>query len=203
MNNEEMDKVEEFTKKDEATIVVNKRVLTQIGGILGGILMIFGCLTPMCSISLLGMTKSFLYISGDGKEVCVLAASIILLILIKKQVVSMIPTIASIAIFVYDCSNLYGKADQLVDYGAGFYLLILGFIFLVISGILAIGGKWDRKDKKSTVAVVIIFILTIVAIISVELLSEFIAKDTAYKTAVSSMQEKDYDKAIDVANLTV
>lgn len=158
MDDEKMNNTEESVEKDETTIVVNKRMLSKIGGIVGAILVILGCIIPMYSISLFGMTKAFHYISGDGKVLCVLAVSTIILILIKKQIFTIIPTIVSIAIFIYDASGIVGNTGSLINYNIGFYILILGLLLMVAEVILSIIGKWDRKDKKSNITAIIVLV---------------------------------------------
>ena len=197
MDNERKDITEESVEKDETTIVVNKRMLSKIGGIVGAILVILGCIIPMYSISLFGMTKAFHYISGAGKVLCVLAVSTIILILIKKQIFTIIPTIVSIAIFIYDASSIVGNTGSLINYNIGFYILILGLLLLVAEGILSIIGKWDRKDKKSNITAIIVLVSSIIVIVLAELLGQLITTNSAYKDAVSSMQKKNYETAIE------
>ena len=197
MNDEKMNNTEESVAKDETTIVINKKMLSKIGGIIGAIFVILGCITPMYGISLFGINESFYYISGDGKIICVLAVSTIILILIKKQIFTIIPTIVSIAVFVYDMSGIVGKTGSLVNYKVGFFLLILGLLLLAAEVILSIMGKWDRKDKKSNIIAIVILVASIVVIVLAELLGQIITTNNAYKKALSSMQKKDYDTAIE------
>lgn len=183
--------------KDETTIVVNKRVIAKIGGIIGAALVILGSIIPMYSISLFGMSKSFQYISGDGKVLCVMAVATIILILIKKQMFTIIPTIVSIAIFGYDLSGIVGETGSLINYSIGFYVLILGLLILAASVVLSIIGKWDRIDKKSNITAIIILAASIVVIVLAELLGQLITTNSTYKKALASMQKKDYNTAIE------
>lgn len=197
MDDEKMNNTEESVVKEETTIVINKKMLSKIGGILGAILVILGCIIPMYSISLFGMTKVFHYISGDGKILCVLAVSTIILILIKKQIFTIIPTIVSIAIFIYDASGIVGNTGSLINYNIGFYILILGLLLMVAEVILSIIGKWDRKDKKSNITAIIVLVSSIIVIVLAEMLGQLITTNSAYNDAVSSMQKKNYETAIE------
>lgn len=111
---------------------------------LGGcLLVIISLFLPFVTVSMefLGqnISQSANFIEGDGVIVFVAVVVAGVLIFIKKEILSLVPLVISVAITLYDAINgasKFGEVSSLysgikLSYGVGFYLAIIGLIFAI------------------------------------------------------------------------
>lgn len=110
-------------------------------GIVACFLIIIGCLLPFASVSMLGYSQSVSLLS-DGKDgiIFLVAALVtIALILIKKDLLSLIAGIITGGLGVYEIiytNSQLGDYSSMVNKGMGYYLLLIGAIVLIASVVL-------------------------------------------------------------------
>lgn len=111
------------------------------GGVaLGGVLTIFSCFLEYVS-ALGGLATTSLIKGGDGYFFLVLAiASIILTFLNSEKFdrVALVTTAAMMGLAVFeisDTSDKLGGYGNLIDYGAGYYLMIAGSIIALLAAV--------------------------------------------------------------------
>lgn len=110
-------------------------------GIVACFLIIIGCLLPFASVSILGYSQSVSLLS-DGKDgiIFLVAALVtIALILIKKDLLSLIAGIITGGLGIYEIiytNSQLGQYSSMVNKGMGYYLLLIGAIVLIASVVL-------------------------------------------------------------------
>ena len=110
-------------------------------GIVACFLIIIGCLLPFASVSMLGYSQSVSLLS-DGKDgiIFLVAALVtIALILIKKDLLSLIAGIITGGLGIYEIiytNSQLGQYSSMVNKGMGYYLLLIGAIVLIASVVL-------------------------------------------------------------------
>lgn len=110
-------------------------------GIVACFLIIIGCLLPFASVSMLGYSQSVSLLS-DGKDgiIFLVAALVtIALILIKKDLLSLIAGIITGGLGIYEIiytNSQLGEYSSMVNKGMGYYLLLIGAIVLIASVVL-------------------------------------------------------------------
>ena len=148
-NSNHEQKAEEKEERKEITISLdqlNPRLLYKIIEGAGVAVVLFGCILPLYSISILGTTMSQNYIKGDGLIVMALLAVTLILSFIGIQKVAPIPLVLAIACFVYDVIHAAKLLDGFGTFGAGLYFIILGFIIVASGLFVAIKNKFYRNE---------------------------------------------------------
>lgn len=112
-------------------------------GYAGCALIIIGVFLPLVkfSISLFGYTSSSSvnYFNGDGKILLGLIVASAVMIFLKKKKLFISGVAASLAVFIYDMIDIsktlggssYSSSSYSMSLGAGFYLILLGFILCI------------------------------------------------------------------------
>ena len=208
--NEEQ-KVEEKEERKQITISfdqLNLRLLYKIIEGAGAAVVLFGCILPLYSISILGTTMSQNYIKGDGLIVMALLAVTLVLSFIGIQKVAPIPLILAIACFVYDIIHAGKLLDGLGTFGAGLYFIILGFIIVAVGLFVAIKNKFyrseitkeltpeERKKRNTIIAVSAGAGVVVIAVVCV-IMFTVVKPQKEYDTAVSLLEYGSYDEAIE------
>ena len=119
-------------------------------GILGCLLLLIGNLFTFVTVKALGMSKSVKFLDGDGVFVIVASIVAAVFIYMKKGRWNYAPALISAAVAIYDvmdAKNVAGSVGSIVkvnvDYGIGFFLIMLGAIAVAAYAFLY---KVDDKD---------------------------------------------------------
>lgn len=131
----------------------NKKYLSQksiIISIIGCLLLILGNLIPIVEIAseTLEYTRTFNFISYEGKYIVFIAILAILLIVLEEPKYAVCPLIVTSILLIYlvtNKSDLYDDCsfyESMFSWGIGLYVLIIGNILSYIGPVLAI-----IKDK--------------------------------------------------------
>jgi len=119
-------------------------------GILGCLLLLIGNLFAFVTVNALGMSKSVKFVDGDGIFVIVASIVATVFIYLKKGKWNYAPALISAAVAIYDVMDAKDVAGSVgsivkvnVDYGIGFFLIMLGAIAVATYVFLY---KVDDKD---------------------------------------------------------
>ena len=187
---------------------LNPRLLYKIIEGAGVAVVLFGCILPLYSISILGTTMSQNYIKGDGLIVMALLAVTLILSFIGIQKVAPIPLVLAIACFVYDVIHAAKLLDGFGTFGAGLYFIILGFIIVASGLFVAIKNKFyrneitkeltpeERKKRSTIIAVSAGSGIVVIAVVCV-IMFTVVKPQKEYDTAVSLLEYGSYDEAIE------
>ena len=109
---------------------------------LGAILLtIIGCLLPFAQVTGVVQNDSISYVEGDGIFVLILMVISAILLLLKKNIASLVFTIISFIILIVDAVNVskyfvsFGSLAK-IGYGVGFYFVLFGLIITLVMTIL-------------------------------------------------------------------
>ena len=94
-------------------------------GLGGCLLAIIGCFLPWATA--LGYSVSF--VDGDGKYLIIATIVSAILIYLKKDKISLIPTIIAVVIYLKDALNTFSSN---VSLGLGIFLILIGLVGMVI-----------------------------------------------------------------------
>lgn len=108
-------------------------------GLIGCLVAIIGCFLPYASV--LGISVKFASDGKDGIIVVVLFIISIILMLLKKEKWSLIPSILGVAINIYDGLNV-SDISTLVQLEIGFYVVLVGSFVAIVAPFLT------QKDEK-------------------------------------------------------
>ena len=132
-------------------VVTKKKSKMNIIGIIAGAVIILATFLPFVSVSLLGTTASqSLMDGGDGIIYIAVAALGILFACLGKNIIVGIAGVISLILFFIENSSLndIGKdaylgelASSLVQKGAGYYLILIGSIALIVAGVVGFVQK--------------------------------------------------------------
>ena len=122
----------------------------KIIGIGAMILAIVGLFLPIAKVSSSVLTLSVNFIDGDGIIVLIAMIISIVLFLLNKIIPTLVLTIISLGITLYDsinASRLFNTTSPLVDvgFGIGFYITLIG---LLISLVVIIYALINKKVSK-------------------------------------------------------
>lgn len=110
---------------------------TKILGIIGYVVLILSNFFIFASYK----KEEVKFIDGDGIIVLIAAVvGLIMLFLCKKQKFTLIPTVISALIIIYDASQMADLSSK-VKFGFGFYLSIIGVILAVVYPFLYKGNE--------------------------------------------------------------
>lgn len=187
---------------------LNLKLLYKIIEGVGAAIVLFGCILPLYSISILGTTMSQNYIKGDGLIVMALLAVTLVLSFIGIQKAAPIPLILAIACFVYDVIHAGKLLDGLGTFGAGLYFIIFGFIIMAAGLFVAIKNKFyrneitkeltpeERKKRNTIIAVSAGAGVVVIAVVCV-IMFTVVKPQKEYDAAVSLLEYGSYDEAIE------
>lgn len=102
---------------------------------LGGLaLALIGCFLPFAKASVLGFSQSVKYTDGDGILVIIAVIVSAVLVFLKKEKFSLIPSGIAAIITIYDMINTSHVASGLasVSLGIGAFVIIIGLIVAII-----------------------------------------------------------------------
>lgn len=119
-------------------------------GIGAMILTIIGLFLPIAKVSSSLLTLTVSFIQGDGIIVIILTIISIILFLCNKIIPTLILTIISLGITLYDSINvsrLFKSSNELVNvgFGIGFYMILIG---LLITLVIVISTLISKKASK-------------------------------------------------------
>lgn len=112
-------------------------------GILSAVLYGISIFFPYISISLLGVTNSASLFDGGSDKYIIIGIALIAILLacFKKPISSIIIGIVAIVVSIVEMNSVYDSVmpgyENLVEYGFGYYSLIIGAIGILAGGIVA------------------------------------------------------------------
>jgi len=119
-------------------------------GVVGCLLLLIGNFFTFVTVKALGMSESVKFVDGDGVFVIIAAVVAFIFIYMKKGKWNYAPAIISAAVAIYDvmdAKDAVGSVGSLikvnVDYGIGFFMIMLGAIAVAAYAFLY---KNDDKD---------------------------------------------------------
>jgi hypothetical protein len=107
----------------------------------------FSTLLPYVSVSIFGFSQSVSLIQGDGKIFLVFVVIAIILSIKNINIGVIVTGVLCIILMIVEMVNLGGIDEELTDFvtkGAGYYLMILSSIGVLVSGIV----KYVMDKKK-------------------------------------------------------
>jgi len=93
--------------------------------LVGCLLIILGCFLPFAS----AMGISIDYATGDGKLVIIAIVVTAILIFLKKEKITLIPSLIAVAIFVNTTINMIQIEEA--SLALGFYVILIGLIAII------------------------------------------------------------------------
>ena len=123
--------------------------------LIGSIIMLLSVFMPLFSVSFFG-TYTVRLIEGDGVILLVLLLIVIAMLFLRLNILCYIFSGLSLTLSIYDIRNITTKLKEegitnMVSYGGGYYLLILGMIVLLIGIVLKIKASISKKGAKPSV----------------------------------------------------
>jgi len=119
-------------------------------GIVGCLLLLIGNFFTFVTVKALGMSETVKFVDGDGVFVIIAAIVAAVFIYMKKGKWNYAPALISAAVAIYDvmdAKDVAGSVSSLVkvnvDYGLGFFMIMLGAIAVAAYAFLY---KIDDKD---------------------------------------------------------
>ena len=101
---------------------------SQYLGLGGCALAIIGCFLPFASTSILGLTVN--YIDGDGKILLIAMIISAVLIFLKKEKISLIPTCIGGVLFLIDAFK--ALTSSYINIGIGIIVILIGLICAIV-----------------------------------------------------------------------
>ena len=116
-----------------------------IFGVVASLITIISVFLPCISITLFGVSVSINYIQGDGQIVLIIGIIALILALMGKRIFLTVIGIVDFLIFLYLNHNLSNQYLNILSKGIGYYLLPIGAILMILSGMVNFNIKSDDK----------------------------------------------------------
>lgn len=108
-----------------------------IVGFIGCTIIIVSCFLPFITVSLFDLTETTNFFQRDGKLILAILLITIILIILKKDKISLIPTVSIGFVYIQSICKILKDFKSIENFGyinfkIGFYLIIFGILITLI-----------------------------------------------------------------------